>query len=211
MTTQNPITKIKSNFVSTITDRLMEQARAAAATQQNPITVIEKKISSIVSDELIEQAQVAAAMQTAEYAIGERRELLNEIKSLLKEKDAVLVAHFYTSSDLQQLAEETGGCVADSLEMARFGAEHPATTLVVAGVQFMGETAKILSPEKRILMPDKEATCSLDMGCIINRIWTLFFYITPVDKSNPPVAPERLTMLLFSPDWHRKLSLESPC
>lgn len=168
MTTQNPITKIKSNFVSTITDRLMEQARAAAATQQNPITVIEKKISSIVSDELIEQAQVAAAMQTAEYAIGERRELLNEIKSLLKEKDAVLVAHFYTSSDLQQLAEETGGCVADSLEMARFGAEHPATTLVVAGVQFMGETAKILSPEKRILMPDKEATCSLDMGCPIN-------------------------------------------
>ncbi|WP_079553893.1 quinolinate synthase NadA [Vreelandella subglaciescola] len=88
-----------------------------------------------------------------------------EIKRLLKAENAVLVAHYYTDDAIQQLAEDTGGCVADSLEMARFGARHEATTLVVAGVRFMGETAKILSPEKRVLMPTLEATCSLDIGC----------------------------------------------
>lgn len=88
-----------------------------------------------------------------------------EIKRLLEAHNAVLVAHYYTDDAIQQLAEETGGCVADSLEMARFGARHPADTLIVAGVRFMGETAKILSPEKRVLMPTLEATCSLDLGC----------------------------------------------
>ncbi|QJQ96768.1 MULTISPECIES: quinolinate synthase NadA [Halomonadaceae] len=88
-----------------------------------------------------------------------------EIKHLLQVHNAVLVAHYYTDDAIQQLAEETGGCVADSLEMARFGARHDASTLVVAGVRFMGETAKILSPEKRVLMPTLEATCSLDLGC----------------------------------------------
>jgi quinolinate synthase len=95
----------------------------------------------------------------------ERDELKARIKQLLKEKQAVLVAHYYVDADLQDLAEETGGCVSDSLEMARFGRDHEAQTLVVAGVRFMGETAKILSPEKRILMPDLDATCSLDLGC----------------------------------------------
>ena len=90
---------------------------------------------------------------------------IEEIKSLLEANNAVLVAHYYTDDAIQQLAEETGGCVADSLEMARFGARHEADTLVVAGVRFMGETAKILSPEKRVLMPTLEATCSLDVGC----------------------------------------------
>ena len=96
---------------------------------------------------------------------AERAELKARIKALLKEKQAVLVAHYYVDADLQDLAEETGGCVSDSLEMARFGRDHEASTLVVAGVRFMGETAKILSPEKRILMPDLDATCSLDLGC----------------------------------------------
>ena len=77
----------------------------------------------------------------------------------------MLVAHYYVDADLQDLAEETGGCVSDSLEMARFGRDHSAKTLVVAGVRFMGETAKILSPEKTVLMPDLDATCSLDLGC----------------------------------------------
>ncbi len=89
------------------------------------------------------------------------------IKALLKAQNACLVAHYYVDPILQALAEEAGGCVSDSLEMARFGAKHPAKTLVVAGVRFMGETAKILSPEKRILMPTEEATCSLDIGCPI--------------------------------------------
>lgn len=87
------------------------------------------------------------------------------IKQLLKEKDAVLIAHYYTDPEIQALAEETGGCVADSLEMARFGNNHPAKTLIIAGVRFMGETAKILAPSKRIIMPALDATCSLDLGC----------------------------------------------
>jgi quinolinate synthase len=105
-------------------------------------------------------ARVAAAPSAAE-----RTELKARIRGLLAREQAVLVAHYYVDGELQDLAEETGGCVADSLEMARFGRDHPAKTLVVAGVRFMGETAKILSPEKRVLMPDLEATCSLDLGC----------------------------------------------
>jgi quinolinate synthase len=96
---------------------------------------------------------------------GERAALKERIRALLKREQAVLVAHYYVDGELQDLADETGGCVADSLEMARFGRDHPAQTLIVAGVRFMGETAKILSPDKRILMPDLDATCSLDLGC----------------------------------------------
>ncbi len=91
-----------------------------------------------------------------------------QIKQLLSVNNAVLVAHYYTDPLIQALAEETGGCVSDSLEMARFGKEHPAETLIVAGVKFMGETAKILTPHKRVLMPTLEATCSLDIGCPID-------------------------------------------
>jgi quinolinate synthase len=99
---------------------------------------------------------------------NERLLLRDKIKRLLIERDAVLVAHYYTDPEIQALAEETGGCVSDSLEMARFGRDHKAKTLVVAGVKFMGETAKILSPEKKVLMPTLEATCSLDIGCPID-------------------------------------------
>ena len=81
----------------------------------------------------------------------------------------MLVAHYYTDADVQALAEETGGCVADSLEMARFGRDHPADTLVVAGVRFMGETAKILSPNKKVLMPNLSAECSLDLSCPVDQ------------------------------------------
>ena len=95
----------------------------------------------------------------------QRREWKARAAALLKQHGAVLVAHYYVDGDLQDLALETGGCVADSLEMARFGRDHAAKTLVVAGVRFMGESAKILSPDKRVLMPDLDATCSLDLGC----------------------------------------------
>ncbi len=95
----------------------------------------------------------------------EKPALIARIKRLLQEQDAVLVAHYYVHADLQDLAEETGGIVSDSLDMANFGYQHPAKTIVVAGVRFMGETAKILSPEKRVLMPDLDANCSLDLGC----------------------------------------------
>ncbi len=103
--------------------------------------------------------------KTSSLSAEEQRAYKNRIKQLLHKEDAVLVAHYYTDALIQALAEETGGCVADSLEMARFGKAHAASTLIVAGVRFMGETAKILSPEKRVLMPTLEATCSLDLGC----------------------------------------------
>ena len=110
--------------------------------------------------------QIAAKAQAALPVVGQEKEkLIKRIKELLIEKNAVLVAHYYTDEDLQTLADETGGCVSDSLEMARFGHTHPAETVVVAGVRFMGETAKILNPEKRVLMPDLEAECSLDLSC----------------------------------------------
>ncbi len=98
----------------------------------------------------------------------ERLALKDKIRRLLKAKNAVMVSHYYVHPDLQDLAEETGGIVSDSLEMARFGRDHPAQTLVVSGVRFMGETAKILSPEKTILMPDLDANCSLDLGCPVD-------------------------------------------
>jgi quinolinate synthase len=100
-----------------------------------------------------------------EPAAARRAELLDECRVLLARQDAALVAHYYVHPDLQDLAQASGGLVADSLEMARFGARHAASTLVVAGVRFMGETAKMLSPDKRVLMPDLDATCSLDLGC----------------------------------------------
>ncbi len=107
----------------------------------------------------------AWASVPAPLSPDQKAALKDRIRALLKERGAVLVAHYYVDADLQDLAEETGGCVSDSLEMARFGRDHAAQTLVVAGVRFMGETAKILSPEKTVLMPDLDATCSLDLGC----------------------------------------------
>ena len=98
-------------------------------------------------------------------SVSNQDALRDAIKAELKSKNAVLIAHYYTDPSIQELAEETGGTVSDSLEMARFGNNHEAETLVIAGVKFMGETAKILTPEKRVLMPTLEATCSLDVGC----------------------------------------------
>ena len=104
----------------------------------------------------------------AEPGPQERERLKARIRELLKAQNAVMVSHYYVHPDLQDMAEETGGIVSDSLEMARFGRDHPAQTLLVSGVRFMGETAKILNPEKRVLMPDLDATCSLDLGCPVD-------------------------------------------
>ncbi|WP_299729730.1 quinolinate synthase NadA [uncultured Endozoicomonas sp.] len=119
-------------------------------------------MNAVIDRELVQGhlKQTAVPMDSAVTEVKKDR-----IKSLLKEKDAVLVAHYYTDPVVQALADETGGFIADSLEMARFGARHDAQTLVVAGVRFMGETSKILSPEKQVLMPTLEAECSLDLGC----------------------------------------------
>ena len=108
-------------------------------------------------------ATVAAIAPVLEK--DERDALFERARTLLQKQDAVLVAHYYTDPDLQILADETGGHVADSLDMARFGNEQAASTIVVCGVRFMGETAKILNPEKRVLVPEMDANCSLDLGC----------------------------------------------
>ena len=107
----------------------------------------------------------ASIKPVREVAPQDKPALIARIKRLLLEQDAVLVAHYYVHPDLQDLAEATGGIVSDSLDMANFCHQHKASTIVVAGVRFMGETAKILNPEKRVLMPDLQAECSLDLGC----------------------------------------------
>ena len=122
-------------------------------------------ISPHATPDLLDTGSVPAPS----YSDSERTELRDRIKQLLKDKNAVLVAHYYVDSEIQDLAEETGGTVADSLEMARFGSNHPASTLVVAGVRFMGETAKILNPEKTVIMPTLEAECSLDISAPIEK------------------------------------------
>jgi quinolinate synthase len=126
-----------------------------------------------IAQEKLEQirAQVQSHLdgrQTAELTAARKAALESTIRGHLKAHNAVIVAHYYTAPEIQALAEATGGCVSDSLEMARFGRDHPAKTLIVAGVRFMGETAKILTPGKRVLMPRLEATCSLDEGCPID-------------------------------------------
>lgn len=116
-------------------------------------------MTNIAFDVPLHQSHTMSDAEVSDYK--------GRIRSLLEEKNAAIVAHYYTDDAIQELAEETGGCVSDSLEMARFGADCDAETLVVAGVKFMGETAAILSPDKRVLMPTLEATCSLDLGCPI--------------------------------------------
>lgn len=97
--------------------------------------------------------------------MSEFNQTIVRIADLLKAENAVIIAHYYTPPKMQALADATEGFVGDSLAMAQFGRDHSASTLMVAGVRFMGESAKIISPEKRVLMPTLEATCSLDLSC----------------------------------------------
>jgi quinolinate synthase len=129
--------------------------------QMNTLNINYPKVDSAC----IEQAYNNAAEASSFLHDAEKAQVIAEITELLHEKNAVLIAHYYTAEEVQALAENTGGCVADSLEMARFGRDHAAQTLMVAGVRFMGETAKILSPEKKVLMPSLQAECSLDLNC----------------------------------------------
>lgn len=126
--------------------------------------LIENQAQALVQEHLDRLGQPREIQLTN----AEKQGLYAEIAAELKQRNAVLVAHYYCDPEIQALAEATGGCVSDSLEMARFGRDHAATTLMVAGVKFMGETAKILSPEKTVLMPTLEATCSLDLGCPVD-------------------------------------------
>jgi quinolinate synthase len=88
-------------------------------------------------------------------------DLFAEIARLKKERKAVLLAHFYQEPDIQDVADYVG----DSLGLSQEAAKTRADVIVFAGVHFMAETAKILNPEKKVVLPDLEAGCSLAEGC----------------------------------------------
>jgi quinolinate synthase len=123
----------------------------------------------VIPLQLVEEIRSRAlrAPRPRELTPEQRDALFEKIKALLKAKNAVLITHYYVDEQLQILTDATGGYVGDSLGMADYGNRHPATMLVVIGVRFMGESAKILNPEKRVVMPDLAAECSLDLSCPI--------------------------------------------
>ena len=88
-------------------------------------------------------------------------ELQEEIRQLCEEKNAVVLAHYYTTGDIQECADFVG----DSLALARQAAQTDADIIVMCGVHFMAETCKLLSPRKKVLVPDPAAGCSLADSC----------------------------------------------
>lgn len=91
----------------------------------------------------------------------EKKNLIDEIKRLKEEKNAIIMSHYYQTADIQDIADIVG----DSLALAQWASKTEADIIVLCGVHFMGETAKILSPDKKVLIPDMEAGCSLADSC----------------------------------------------
>ena len=125
---------------------------------------VPKSLEAQINETASMARSIGHSVLGSEAEIKLREKLLKQ----LKDQDAILVSHYYVDEELQDLAEDSGGTVSDSLEMARYAYEHDATTIIVAGVKFMAETSKILSPEKRVLLLDMESECSLDIGCPID-------------------------------------------
>lgn len=90
-----------------------------------------------------------------------KEQIIENIKSLRKEKNAIILAHYYQDAEIQEIADFVG----DSLALAQWAAKTTAEIIVLCGVHFMGETAKILSPSKRVFIPDMKAGCSLADSC----------------------------------------------
>src|ERR1700732_4996436 len=92
-------------------------------------------------------------------------DLEDEIQRLKRERNAVLLAHYYQESEIQDVAD----CIGDSLQLAQAAAKTKADVICFAGVHFMAETAKILNPERVVVLPDLQAGCSLASGCPADR------------------------------------------
>ena len=118
--------------------------------------------SRFLNTELIDRHKAGLNGQLVEK---DRDNLFKSITENLIVNNATLVSHYYVDPLIQQITEETNGFIGDSLEMAKFGSNCQTENLIVCGVKFMAETAKILSPEKNIYVPTYESTCSLDLGC----------------------------------------------
>ena len=84
-------------------------------------------------------------------------DIAKEIKRLKEEKGAIILAHYYTLPEIQEIADDVG----DSYYLSKKGKESPCETIVFCGVEFMAESAKLLSPEKKVLFPNERATCSM--------------------------------------------------
>jgi quinolinate synthase len=93
-------------------------------------------------------------------------DLLDEIRELKTRRDATILAHYYQDGEIQELADFTG----DSLKLAREATKVTTPTIVFCGVHFMAETAKILNPDKRVLLPDVQAGCSLADSCPADKL-----------------------------------------
>jgi quinolinate synthase len=115
----------------------------------------------MLKKEWIEQGFIDEPLENGESLTSETDFLKAEIRRMCKEKDAIILAHYYTVGDIQDIADFVG----DSLALARKAAETEAQMMVMCGVHFMAETCKLLSPEKTVLCPDLNAGCSLADSC----------------------------------------------
>ena len=141
--------------------------------------------------------------------VDNRSELIAEILRLKKEKNAVIMAHYYVDSDLQDIADFVG----DSLALAQKAEEADGDIIVVCGVHFMGETAKILCPGKKVLVPDLEAGCSLSDSCPADE-FEKFIKANPghtvLSYANTSAAVKALTDIVVTSGNARKIVEQLP-